>query len=59
MILRQETNVSAAVSLLVLVIWVLSGGSFWPCWVWFGLAVPLALQFGIRHGMRAPGASGC
>jgi hypothetical protein len=30
MVLRREANVSAAVSLLVLVIWVLSGGSFWP-----------------------------
>ena len=54
MILRQEANVSAAVSLLVLVIWVLSGGSFWPRWVWFGLAVPLALQVGVRRGLRAP-----
>jgi signal transduction histidine kinase len=53
MILRQEANVSAAVSLLVLVIWVLSGGSFWPRWVWFGLAVPLALQVAVRRGLRA------
>ena len=54
MILRQEANVSAALSLLVLVIWVLSGGSFWPRWVWFGLAVPLALQVGVRRGLGAP-----
>jgi signal transduction histidine kinase len=53
-VLRREANVSAAVSLLVLVIWVLSGGSFWPRWVWFGLAVPLALQAGVRRGLRAP-----
>lgn len=54
MILRQEANVSAAVSLLVVVVWVLIGGSFWPRWVWFGLAVPLALQVGVRRGLRAP-----
>jgi signal transduction histidine kinase len=55
MILRQETNVSVAVGLLVLVIWVLNGGgTFWPRWVWFGLAIPLALQAGIRRGLRAP-----
>jgi hypothetical protein len=54
MVLRQEANVSAAVSLLVLVISALSGGSFWPRWVWFGLAVPLALQAGVRRGLRAP-----
>lgn len=54
MILRQEANVSAALSLLMLVIWVLSGGSFWPRWVWFGLAIPLALQVGVRRGLGAP-----
>ncbi len=54
MILRQEANVSAALSLLMLVIWVLSGGSFWPRWVWFALAVPLALQVGVRRGLGAP-----
>lgn len=54
MILRQEANVSAALSLLMLVIWVLTGGSFWPRWVWFGLAVPLALQVGVRRGLGAP-----
>lgn len=54
MILRQEANVSAALSLLMLVIWVLTGGIFWPRWVWFGLAVPLALQVGVRRGLGAP-----
>ncbi|HEX6521004.1 MAG TPA: histidine kinase [Streptosporangiaceae bacterium] len=55
MILRQETNISVAVGLLMLVIWALHSGSpFWPRWVWLGLAVPLALQVGIRRGLGAP-----
>lgn len=55
MILRQEANVSVAVGLLMLVIWALSGGgAFWPRWVWFALAIPLALQAAVRRGLRAP-----
>jgi signal transduction histidine kinase len=54
-ILRQEANASVAVGLLMLVIWTLSGGgNFWPRWVWFGLAMPLALQFAVRRGLQAP-----
>jgi signal transduction histidine kinase len=52
-ILRQETNVSVAIGLLVLVIWGLTGGGFWPSWVWFGLAIPLAMQVAVRRGLRA------
>jgi signal transduction histidine kinase len=56
-ILRQEANVSAAIGLLVLVVWGLAGGgAFWPRWVWFGLAIPLALQVAVRRGLRAPGS---
>jgi signal transduction histidine kinase len=55
MILRQEANVSAAIGLLMLVIWALhSDSSFWPRWVWFGLAIPLGLQLAIRRGLGAP-----
>jgi signal transduction histidine kinase len=55
MILRQEANISAAIGLLVLIIWTLvGGGEFWPRWVWFGLAIPLALQVAVRRGLRAP-----
>ncbi len=53
-ILRQEANISVALGLLMLVIWALAGGHFWPRWVWFGLAVPLALQHAVRRGLRAP-----
>ncbi len=53
-IMRLEARVSAALGLLMLVIWGLAGGVFWPRWVWFGLAIPLAYQAGVRWGLRAP-----
>jgi signal transduction histidine kinase len=55
MILRQETIISAAVGLLVVLIWAMAGARyFWPRWAWLGLAIPLAVQVAIRHGRRAP-----
>jgi signal transduction histidine kinase len=55
MIVRLEANVSAAVGLLVLIIWALAGaGYFWPAWAWLGLAIPLAFQVAVRRGRRAP-----
>lgn len=57
MILRHETAISVAVGLLVLVLWVLTdGNTSWPRWVWYGLAIPLALQAAIAAGC-APDAS--
>jgi signal transduction histidine kinase len=54
-IFRQETAISAAISLLALVIWALAGPSyFWPGWVWLALAIPLGFQSAIRRGLRAP-----
>lgn len=54
MILRHKTAISVAVGLLVLVLWVLTDGdTSWPRRVWFGLAIPLALQAAIRRGLRA------
>ena len=54
MILRHKTAISVAVGLLVLVLWVLTvGDTSWPRWVWYGLAIPLALQAAIRRGLRA------
>jgi signal transduction histidine kinase len=54
MILRQEAIVSVAIGLLMLVIWVFTdAGNFWPRWVWFGLAIPLAFQVAVRGGLCA------
>ena len=55
MILRLETNISVAISLLMLVIWALTGArAFWPGWVWLGLAIPLGFQVAVRRGRSAP-----
>ncbi|MGH3266518.1 MAG: histidine kinase [Trebonia sp.] len=55
MVLRVETNVSAAIGLLMLIIWALAGAKHvWFAWVWLGLAIPLGLQVGLRRGLRAP-----
>lgn len=45
-ILAAHTAASAAIGFLVTLIWGLTGaGYFWPVWVWFGLAIPLAIDF--------------
>jgi len=55
MILRLEASISVGIGLLMLIIWALAGARhFWPVWVWFGLAIPLALQVAVRRGLRAP-----
>jgi signal transduction histidine kinase len=51
--LRFEGFISAAVAFLTLLAWALTGGPFWPRWVWFGLAVPLAYQGAVMWGLRA------
>ncbi|MBO0820492.1 MAG: sensor histidine kinase [Nocardiopsaceae bacterium] len=54
-ILRVETRVFAVLGLFMLLIWIAGDNPyFWPVWVWFGLAIPLAFQYAIRHGRRAP-----
>ena len=53
--LRFEAFLSVAIGLTVGIGWAATGGGpFWPRWVWFGLAIPLALQAAIRWGLRAP-----
>ena len=54
-ILRFEAFLSAAIGISVGLGWATTGGGpFWPRWVWFGLAIPLALQGAVRWGLRAP-----
>jgi signal transduction histidine kinase len=36
--------VSGLAAFAVTAIWAATGGSFWPRWVWFGLAIPFALS---------------
>ena len=48
-LLAFHVALTALLGLLVTLIWGLtSGGYFWPMWVWFGLAIPLALHAGVR-----------
>ena len=54
-IFRFEVFLSAAIGLLIGLGWAATGfGYFWPGWVWFALAVPVALQGAVRWGLRAP-----
>jgi signal transduction histidine kinase len=41
--------VSGIVALAATVLWAVTGGSFWPAWVWLGLGIPVALH-GALHG---------
>ena len=39
----------------MVVIWAASGfGYFWPIWVWFGLSIPVAIQYAIRRSLKGP-----
>ena len=54
-IYRFEVFLSAAIGLAAGLGWAATGfGYFWPGWLWFALAVPLALQGAVRWGLRAP-----
>lgn len=54
--LLMQAAAALAICLATVVIWGGSGGYFWPRWVFFGLGVPLALQFALRAAwQRRPG----
>jgi signal transduction histidine kinase len=42
--LALHAAVSGLVAFAVTAIWVMTGGSFWPVWVWYGLAIPFGLH---------------
>ncbi|HET9736893.1 MAG TPA: histidine kinase [Solirubrobacteraceae bacterium] len=52
--LAMHAAVSGFLGLTVTALWALTGGSFWPIWVWYGLAIPLALHGVLRLAARAP-----
>jgi signal transduction histidine kinase len=50
-----EAALSTLIGLTIVFLWgVTGGGSFWPAWVWFALAVPLVAQGAVRVALRAP-----
>jgi signal transduction histidine kinase len=55
-VLSVQAGVSGALSFAVTLLWGLTGGgTFWPVWVWYGLAIPLGLNgalFGAMHVRR-------
>jgi signal transduction histidine kinase len=52
-VLTVQAAVSAVLSFAMTVLWGLTGGgTFWPMWVWYGLAIPFGLNavlFGAFH----------
>jgi signal transduction histidine kinase len=42
--LALQAAVSGLVAVAVTAIWVMTGGSFWPIWVWYGLLIPFGLN---------------
>jgi signal transduction histidine kinase len=52
----MQLGISALIVFAMVVIWAATdfGNYFWPVWVWFGLAVPVALQYAIRRAKAGP-----
>jgi signal transduction histidine kinase len=54
-VLALLVALAAVVAFVVTAIWGVTGqGSFWPVWVWLGLAIPLVSVTAIRGAVRAP-----
>src|SRR3954469_16358881 len=52
--LSLQTSVFGLILFVCIVVWALTGGTFWPIWVAMGLALPIALQLSIREALKAP-----
>jgi signal transduction histidine kinase len=51
----MQLGISGFIVFLMVVIWAASGfGYFWPIWVWFGLSIPIAVQYAIRRSLDGP-----
>jgi signal transduction histidine kinase len=53
-LLAGEVTLSAVCCLAVFIIWLATGGPFWPMWVWSALALPIALQLAWRWSWALP-----
>ncbi len=52
---RVDLWILSVLGIAVTIIWAATGDSyFWPMWVWFGLAIPIALRFAIVSAWRRP-----
>jgi signal transduction histidine kinase len=52
--LSLQSSIFGVVTFVCILIWVLTGGYFWPIWVAMGLAIPIALQLSVREAVKAP-----
>src|SRR5215510_3378077 len=52
--LSLQTSLFGVCTFVCILIWALTGGTFWPIWVAMGLALPIALQLSIREAIKAP-----
>src|SRR4051812_10049729 len=51
----MQLGISGFIVFLMVVIWLATGvGYFWPIWVWFGLSIPIAVQYAIRRAVNGP-----
>ena len=52
----MQLSFSGLIVFVMVVIWIATGFGdyFWPIWVWFGLMVPIALQYAIRRAGKGP-----
>src|SRR4051794_41356156 len=52
----MQLSFSGLIVFVMVVIWIAAGFGdyFWPIWVWFGLTVPIALQYAIRRANAGP-----
>jgi signal transduction histidine kinase len=54
-LIATQLSLSAVISLVVTILWGLTGmGYFWPRWVYFGLAAPLAFEIGLPRAWAEP-----
>jgi signal transduction histidine kinase len=52
--LSLQSSIFGVVTFVCILIWALTGGTFWPIWVAMGLALPIALQLSVREAVKAP-----
>ena len=52
----MQLSFSGLIVFVMVVIWIATGFGdyFWPIWVWFGLMIPIALQYAIRRASKGP-----
>jgi signal transduction histidine kinase len=52
--LSLQMAIAGVIGTVCLVIWLPTGGYFWPVWAWFGLSIPIAIQFAVKTALGAP-----